>query len=214
MQPTSSCVVKAPLISVRPAGRGVSLIVVLIMLGALSLSSAAILRSATSNERISNGFRLQALALQYAQASLRYCEMQLLLAAADPGRVATLLPDSLPLTSADAPAWNVSANWLGAGSSGGSLTSVPESQISSAQSAFLPARLPQCLVEVQALGTAQVHVVTARGFSPDYSADGSSGQTVRGSVVWLQTVLLIDSLVAPPALRDRSWRRIINPPIR
>ena len=60
--------------------RGVSLLIVLIMLVIIGLTSAASLRSASSNERISNNFRMHALAEQYAEAALRYCETQLTLA--------------------------------------------------------------------------------------------------------------------------------------
>ncbi len=60
--------------------RGVSLLIVLIMLVVIGLTSAASLRSASSNERISNNFRMHALAEQYAEAALRYCETQLSLA--------------------------------------------------------------------------------------------------------------------------------------
>ena len=56
--------------------QGVSLIIVLIMLGVIALTSAAALRSASSSERVGNNFRMQQLAFGYAEAALRYCETQ------------------------------------------------------------------------------------------------------------------------------------------
>jgi hypothetical protein len=35
-------------------------------------------------------------------------------------------------------------------------------------------------------------VVTARGFSPGYTADATSGVTTAGSVVWLQSMLALN----------------------
>ena len=72
----------------RSAQNGVSLIIVLIMLAVIALMSAATLRNASSNERVSNNFRMQVLAQQYAEAALRYCEAQLTLA--DTSRVDAL----------------------------------------------------------------------------------------------------------------------------
>ena len=72
---------------------GVSLIIVLIMLGVIALTSAATLRNASSNERVSNNFRMQVLAQEYAEAALRYCESQLTLA--DATRVDALKESNL-----------------------------------------------------------------------------------------------------------------------
>jgi hypothetical protein len=48
----------------------------------------------------------------------------------------------------------------------------------------LPAKKPECVVEnLSGSGV----VITARGFSPDYAADGS-GYTTSGAVVWLQSI--------------------------
>ena len=95
--------------------------------------------------------------------------------------------------------------------------------MSSADSAFKPAQLPQCAVEKQSLvmtqngvpaGTADVYVITARGFSTDYSAS-PQGVSLTGSVVWLQSLVSVRRAAAAEAgtLSDRVWRRIINPPV-
>ena len=208
----------------RSTQSGVSLIIVLIMLGVIALMSAATLRNASSNERVSNNFRMQVLAQQYAEAALRYCETQLTLA--DALRVVTLREANLPVSSGSAlPAWRQRASWTGTGSpseEGASRTSVPEAFVASSTSAFKPGQRPDCVVEKQAVDGGIVYAITARGFSPDYKAD-ARGFTTAGSVLWLQTLVAIQrSVVAdPPAepnlsagtLTDRTWRRILNPPI-
>jgi len=205
-----------------PGQRGVSLLIVLIMLVVIGLTSAASLRSASSNERISNNFRMHALAEQYAEAALRYCETQLTLAEA--ARVDSLKEASLrAFTGAAYPSWANPLTWTGTGGASASLTRVPEALVSSADSAFKPAQLPQCAVEKQSLvmtqngvpaGTADVYVITARGFSTDYSAS-PQGVSLTGSVVWLQSLVSVRRAAAAEAgtLSDRVWRRIINPPV-
>lgn len=197
--------------------RGVSLLIVLIMLVIIGLTSAASLRSASSNERISNNFRMHALAEQYAEAALRYCETQLTLA--DGARVESLKEVSLTAFTGDAyPAWANPLTWTGAGGAYASLTRLPEAMLTSADSAFKPAQLPQCAVERLSIplirngdpaGAADAYVVTARGFSTDYSA------SLTGSVVWLQSLVSVRRVAAAEAgtLADRVWRRIINPPV-
>jgi Tfp pilus assembly protein PilX len=184
---------------------GASLIIVLIMLGVIALTSAATLRSASSNERISNNFRMHALAQQYAEAALHYCETQMMLA--DASRVNALKESNLFVTSGSAtPAWRQRGTWSGGSSS--ARTTVPEAFVVSSESAFKPGQLPDCLVEKQTLESGAVYVITARGFSLDYAAD-ARGFTATGSVVWLQTLLSIQGSEAA----DRTWRRILNPPI-
>ena len=202
--------------------RGVSLLIVLIMLVVIGLTSAASLRSASSNERISNNFRMHALAEHYAEAALRYCETQLTLA--DSARVNSLQHASLrAFTGAAYPAWANTLTWTGAGGAAASLTRVPEALVASADSAFKPAQLPQCAVESLSIpltqngepaGAADVYVITARGFSTDYSASAQD-VSLTGSVVWLQSVVSVRRAAKAGAgtLADRVWRRIINPPV-
>ena len=205
-----------------PGQRGVSLLIVLIMLVVIGLTSAASLRSASSNERISNNFRMHALAEQYAEAALRYCETQLTLA--DGARVDSLKEAWLrAFTGAAYPAWANPLTWTGVGGASASLTRMPGALLASADSAFKPAELPQCAVEKQSLalmqngvpaGAADVYVITARGFSTDYSAS-PQGASLTGSVVWLQSLVSVRRAAAADAgtLADRVWRRIINPPV-
>jgi type IV pilus assembly protein PilX len=93
-------------------------------------------------------------------------------------------------------AWENVVSWTSPAGSGGASstrTVLPATQYSTlGSSSFLPSRPPECVAETQTLGVAPntftAIVVTARGFSPDYSAD-VNGQTTAGSVVWLQSIL-------------------------
>ena len=201
--------------------QGASLIIVLVLLVVISLTSAASLRNASSNERVSHNFRMHWLAEQYAEAALRYCQSQLLLA--DTQRVSSLQESVLLAISAAAvPAWANPQTWSGSGGAFASLTSVAKAFVESLDSAFLPQMLPQCVVERQALpllqngvliGSADVYVITARGFSPDYREIRPGVRS--GAVVWLQCRLSIQRAAPGDAgtLADRVWMRIINPPV-
>jgi hypothetical protein len=69
---------------------------------------------------------------------------------------------------------------------------LPETQIKSVDSAFKPSRLPECVVEKQTLADGNFsYVITARGFSTDYASDAATGKTTNGSVVWLQSTILL-----------------------
>ena len=108
----------------RSEARGVSLIIVLVMLAVIGLVSAAAMRSATSNEMVARNFRYQLLAQQQAEAALRFCERQLLLP--EEQRVVSLR--AIAPSVMDPPAgWTLPTSWNGnaAGSAGGTLTSVP-----------------------------------------------------------------------------------------
>lgn len=186
---------------------GVSLIIVLLMLVIIGLTSAAAIRNAISGEKVTNNIRLQNLAQQYAEAALRFCESELVKATAT--RVANLT-DPMITTVTDAAAslhnsegatspalaWQRTATWIGPAGSGLSSTRsvLPEAQVKSSDSAFRPTRLPECVAERGlSVGTPPITpiVVTARGFSLDYAADATSGKTTSGSVVWLQSTLII-----------------------
>ncbi len=184
------CRMEAPITAKQ---RGISLIVVMILLVVIGLTSAAAIRSATSNERVTNNLRMQNLAQQYAEAALRFCEAQLSLN--DAARVPTLQAANIVDVAYDAPSgWAQTVTWVGTGGASASRTTVVASALSSADSSFVPTVLPQCVVERQALPDAATFafVVTARGFSPDYSAVAATGETKSGSVVWLQSILAMN----------------------
>jgi type IV pilus assembly protein PilX len=175
--------------------KGISLIIVLLLLVVIGLTAASAMRGATSSQRVTNNVRMDVVAQQYAEAALRYCEAQLQLATA--ARVNSLKVAVIPAVDmtvvGTAGAWENPVSWTGAVNAGGAAatrTALDASQYSSAMSSYSPAKAPECVAETQTLGspTFTVTVVTARGFSPDYRAD-NAGNTINGAVVWLQSIL-------------------------
>lgn len=174
------------------AMRGISLIIVMIMLIIIGVTAASAMRSATSEQRATNNMRMEALAQQYAEAALRYCETEL--KKPDAARTNTLKAAVIPATTFTASGWEQPVTWTGIPGSGGASatrTPVPVQNISTSGITVVPTTPPECVAETQPIPTDITHtvtVVTARGFSPDYSRD-SNGNTTAGSVVWLQSIL-------------------------
>lgn len=159
--------------------QGITLLVVMVMLVVIGLVSVSAMRRAANADLVANNSRLEQLAKQAAEAGLRYCEAQLI----DPAK--TLVVQAANPT---APAWNTFSNWQ----SGGKATTIPEAYIKSTDTAnALPRQLPQCMAEYSPLGN-NVIIVTARGFSPDYTAK-KNGETQSGSVIWLQSIVSLQS---------------------
>lgn len=190
-----------------PRQQGISLIIVLILMVVIGLTSAAAMRGATSGQRLTNNVRAENTAQQYAEAALRFCEAQLQVAV----RPNSLLPAVIPITIMD-PAvnplaqgvWENVVAWNGPAGVGAATTRTPLNQAQFATaglSSYLPSKAPECVVEVQTLGIApaplfNVTVVTSRGFSSDYLAD-NAGNTIKGSVVWLQSILNMCAATLP-----------------
>jgi len=157
----------------------VTLIIALIMLVIIGLTSASIMRSSLNTDLVANNSRVQALATQAAQIALRYCEREV---------VKDTTKMAIGILAAKTPGnWESFSNWYGTGSVA---VTVPATAMKSDNSSFSPTTLPQCLAEYDtSLAGVKVIVVTARGFSPDYSE--SEGRTTAGSVVWVQSRLRI-----------------------
>lgn len=185
-----------------PSARGFSLVVVLLLLGAIALVSAAALRRSAGSTQLARAQLMRAWAHEQAQAGLLYCEAQLLLPSA--ARVPALAQGAIALSKPAQPVWTSPALWR----AGSALLEAPVAAVTPGS------KPPVCFVEMQALPeqaqALPIYIVNARGFSPDHQADASSGATTAGAVVWLQSTLLIDNA----QVRARLWRRILNPPLR
>lgn len=161
----------------QAAQHGIALIVVLVMLTVISLVSGASLRAALSAEQITHNVRLESLAKEAAHIGLRHCEEALL----QTPPALTVHPAPVP----PAPAlWTLWSSWHGPHALA---HTVPTSAMSSADSAFVPAARPACLLETHPAHPDLI-TVTARGFSPDHQAD-SAGRTTRGAMAWVQSVV-------------------------
>lgn len=155
----------------RHAQSGVVLIVVLIMLVVIGLISATSMRSALTADQISNNARLESLAKQAAQIALRFCEAQV-----------TQDAPVITIQAAGTKAWQSYNNWKS-----NMATTMTADYMKSADSAFTPSNRPQCMAEVSP-DSADLYIVTARGFGPDYDAT-----TNAGAVVWLQSFVSVAS---------------------
>lgn len=156
---------------------GIALIVVLVMLAVISLVSGASLRAALSAEQITHNVRLESLTKEAAHIGLRHCEQALL----QTPPALTVHPAPVPPAQA---LWTLWSSWHG---SHALAHTVPASAMSSADSAFVPASRPECLLESHPAHPDLI-TVTARGFSPDHQAD-SVGRTTRGAMAWVQSVV-------------------------
>ena len=200
--------------------QGFALIFALLMLVAIGLCAAAIMRNVTGGDQVATNSRLQAQAGQYAQLALRWCEMQLALASA--------VRSVAPLPAATPPAWTAQRNWTTGGADAAHTLTAAD-----IGSPVLPRSAPQCLLEATALQ--HVYTVTARGFSPDFSADASTGATRSGGVAWVQAMVYADAADAAPGgagtdpaqgaaapagcvgdcglrVRQRVWQQLLTPP--
>ena len=159
-----------------------TLIIAMVMLLAIGLASAAVMRGALSADLVANNTRVQTLANQAAQMALRFCETQV--ETPDANKAAGFAIQAV----ANPQNWTVYSNWSGGTSKAFTL---PAAAMASATSTFTPATMPQCMAEVSNdFAPAQVIIVTARGFSPDYAE--TAGRQTAGSVVWLQSTLRVN----------------------
>ena len=180
---------KTTVSSVR-ASRGVSLIIVLILMIIIGITASTAMRNATSEQRATNNQRMESSALQYAEAALRYCEAQMKILPASL-RTEVSLQGTIPVTTGPGPStsgWEDPLSWTSpllstAGRASATRLIVPATVIQDTTDTVLPTYRPECVVEsMNGVGT----VITARGFSPDYVRD-SGGNTTGGAVVWLQS---------------------------
>lgn len=177
----------------RRTNRGVSLIIVLIMMIIIVITAATAMRSATSEQRATNNQRVEAMALQYAEAALRFCEFEMA-TKADGSRYGNINYPNIRGTSPSPPypapsstGWEDPLTWTSTttGLSSASRTTIPDTALQlNPADVVLPLTRPECIVENMTGGYG--YVITARGYSPDYTRDGS-GNTLTGSVVWLQS---------------------------
>ena len=169
--------------------RGVVLVIALIMLIVIGLASVAVMRNVMNTDLVSENNRRQSQAMQAAQTALRYCETQLE-AGQNPQAAST---------SQSEESWRAFSKWQedGTSLSQGKPIRVPAASLNSsnhqtsryADSGPTAKLRPQCMAQSRDTGSGTpIIVVTARGFSDDYSA-ANNGITTSGAVVWLQSIV-------------------------
>nr|WP_236589460.1 hypothetical protein [Ramlibacter aurantiacus] len=160
------------------------MIIALVILVLIGLGAATAMRMAGSARQVSSNMRQEALAQQYAELALSYCESELQKAQREPGFEDTDLSTTAGI---GAGTWRKPAAWTSTGI--GAAKDVPGTLVSGSQP---PKKNPQCFVELlQVAGAVNtVYLVTARGFSAGYDAE-PDGRTKAGAVVWLQSILAL-----------------------
>ena len=153
-----------------------------IMLVIIGMSSALLARNSLSADQVSANVRAEAQASEAAQIALAYCETEATKATAD--SAITIKPQQ------GTPVWKTFSHWMESAGSANAPVTLTEEQLATTTTAFKANKMPQCMAEYETAGASsdQVVVVTARGFSPDYSED-TDGRTTSGSVVWVQSIL-------------------------
>jgi len=175
--------------SQRADQRGLSLVVVLLLLVVIGLSSALAIRGAANHQRGASTQKAKALAFQSAEVAMKYC--------VDDVQAVTGPTLAIQQTDTDDPrAWTLSRTWDG---SPPMAFEVPLTLFGDALETR-PARAPQCLIEEfvmrsnpprpsKAAPRQRAFLITVRGFSPDYSV-GIFG-SVSGSEAWLQSTVRV-----------------------
>ncbi|MEZ5652283.1 MAG: PilX N-terminal domain-containing pilus assembly protein [Burkholderiaceae bacterium] len=165
--------------------RGIALPVALILLAVIGLSSITIMRSSTFGAMIAGNLRQGQLAMQAAEAALRFCERQVMSGAP------AVPVQPIPAVASDTPtAWNNVANWA---AGAGMVVTLPNNVVDSAAAGIRYARAPECMVErmellaVRGAMDEEAFQITARGFSPNFRSDANGA--INGAEVWLQSTI-------------------------
>lgn len=182
--------------------RGVLLIVTLILLLVISGIAALSIKGAGSTEAVANNARTQALAMQVAEAALRYCEMGAInsnitakgKSIPTPGPTHSFTILATPVLGAT-PTWQDITSWqsstpLSVSISLSDLDSLGSSSSSGGSSTFalVYKRSPDCIAQY-ADAASTMAWVTARGFGPEVAATNSTGDIPFGSEVFLHSTL-------------------------
>lgn len=168
-----------------PRQRGIVLAIALILLAVIGIGSMTAMKSGIFGNMVVANMSQNQMALQAAEAALRFCERQAM--ATPPG--VPIQP--VPLVDTDQPrAWSDIANWA-VGSP--MVATLPAAVVDSAAANVSYNLAPQCMVERMELRTVRgamdedAFLVTARGFSPNYRRDGQG--VINGSEVWVQSTI-------------------------
>lgn len=169
--------------------RGIVLPMALIMLVIISLAGLLAARNSATHEQFSNNMRTTQVARQSAEAALRFCEAVVVDLASNEGAIHGALEGKVVTAELDpanitAGAWNTRANWVSGAAN--LITYTPEfNSAVQAEAQVSATNYPTCLIQAMTQGR---FLVTSRGLSNDAAVDDND-QLVRGSEIWLQSVL-------------------------
>jgi hypothetical protein len=196
--------------------QGVVLATVLLLLLIASVSALAILSLVQQGQRSAQIGHSHTLAFDAAQAALSHCET---LALTEPAQI---LPTHGPsVAGVPTSYWEDPTSWR-KGNRATPLHAVPLQEPFFQANGMLPgpAQLPVCLLECTVFsglspastsvcaGPDEFVVVTARGFSPDFSEDDSQ-RRIGGVSAWVQSISRIEN----NQIKGRTWRHLLQPPL-
>jgi len=171
-----------------PVGRerGIVLLLVLILLVVLSGAAIWAAKASISGEQVGSNLASNSTANELAEIALRYCEDGVIRA----DNKFTTIP--FPATAASSPlpvAWQTLSNWK---SPAANFIVVPDAQLKDALGRT-PSPAPVCMIEEMRLAPVdmlpmQGFLITARGFSPDYT-EASNGAITSGTDAWVQSMI-------------------------
>lgn len=165
---------------------GIVLLLVLMILVLISGTALWAAKSSISGEQLATNLRIRANVDALAELALRYCEDGLL----KNNTALIRLPSPPSAVVGELPnAWQTLSNWKGAANQ---INTVSFALLQDAQGR-VPTLSPVCMIEEIRLAPIdtqrlQAFLVTARGFSPDYTEAGN-GAITRGTDAWVQSVI-------------------------
>lgn len=174
--------------------RGIVLVVALVMMAVIAVSSAIAIKLSMSGGMIASSLRGNNLAMQAAEAGLRWCELQARLAVRGQPSQVVIQGETLP----DQELWRTLGNF-----SNNAIVTVAPQVVLATNGLINYPRMPECVVQRQSLRPPlaaetpglpsakdqnEVLLITVRGFSPDYRRNGNDS---TGGEVWLQSTLYI-----------------------
>lgn len=183
--------------------RGAALVVALLLLLVITISATVAMRSALFGDMISQNMRSQSLALQAAEAALRFCEQQVSISA--PINVLDLNNPNPPINNE----WETAENWADSLIVNAVPDAIVNTETPGAPGAVNYRVLPDCIVRRMTFSEAYTELpadalrpedrgissdyifyfrITARGFSPDFRRD-AEGNAVSGAQITLQSTL-------------------------
>ncbi len=190
--------------TLRGKGRGVVLVIALILLVVISLLGVTTMRNTGSTESVSGNVRTSALAFQAAELALGQCERAVSSIVSSDMTVAAGGSPTYTATAPEFTATNIqptstTPQWQGATQWDATPTVAYVLPLSSVNQTGMTAtyqRPPECMVVTQPLmvspgfiSTTASYIVTARGFGPEVAAADSARSRPVGSVIWLQSTL-------------------------
>ena len=182
-------------ITLHKRQQGYTLIIAIVLMLVMAFAAVAAIQTSGMDASINNQTLSRAQALQAAKGAINHCRTQLL--------TDKTLVKVIADTGVDGVSWMNSASWEPSNTNLNTLNTVPIFSTVQTSQIASTAPPPVCLIENVTTFTQDssgpdpagnnkdlvAYKITARGYSPNYTQDGS-GTQLSGSQVWLQSVVI------------------------